>query len=243
MEALTNEQFEKVEELDSVIEGVQNLKEKLAHYQLNSVYLFERIDYFNPKNTWVEKTHTGFPTKYKVVYISKTGVPYLRRISVAGNPVGNAFIPPEALAIQALTNVTKNETLLSGNSIVARFIPDPEQLDAILLQEEFDPMEQHRKKSQLFNEINKHNKSISVRTGSDYNSIATFFKNLQPGDKFWTSVEKQFVIQSIVKVNREYVITCTDHNQATVEFRFKDFMYKRLYSAQPRSFRKETRSE
>ena len=29
METLTNEQLEKVEELDSVIEGIQNIKEKL----------------------------------------------------------------------------------------------------------------------------------------------------------------------------------------------------------------------
>lgn len=243
VDPLTTEQQDKLDELDSIIEGLRDLKNKLGQYKLDQVYILERLDPFNPKASYVDKTYTGFPVKYKVVYISKTGIPVLRRISIAGNPTGDCIIPPEALALQALNSVTKNETLLNGTPSLARLVSDPEQLDSILLQEDFDPVEQHRKKSQLFNEINKHNKSIAVRTSNNYNNIANFFKSKKPGDKFWTSIDKQFVIQSVTKVNREYVISCIDNNSQIVNFAFKDFMYSRLYSAQPRSFKKESGNE
>jgi hypothetical protein len=241
MDTLTIEQLKKAKELDSIIDGLHHLKEKLGQYQLNSVYIFEHL--WPGAEPEVSKGHMGFPKKYKVVHISKMGIPFLRQLSAVGNPVGDAFIPPEAVSVRALEMVSEKETKLMNQPVNGRFVADPGQLDAILLQEQFDPMEAHREKSKLFNEINKHNKRVAVETGNNYQSISNFFKRLQPGDKFWTSVEKQYVIQSVVKVNREYVITCTDINQATVEFRFSNFMYKRLYSEQPRSFHKETRSE
>lgn len=241
MEALTTEQLKKAKELDKIIEGLSKLKEKLGHYQLNGVYIFEHT-YANYPSV-VTKTSMGFPKKFKVVYISESGIPFLRALSVAGNPVGDAMIPPEAVSVQALFAVNEKEQKLNNQPVHGRFLPDPEQLDSILLQHEFDPMEAHREKSKLFNEINKHNKSVAVDTGNNYTSIANFFKSKKTGDKFWTSPDKQYVIQSVVKVNREYIITCTDINQATVEYRFSDFFYKRLYSERPRSFHKETRSE
>lgn len=121
-------------------------------------------------------------------------------------------------------------------------MPDPEQLDSILLQQEFDPMAQHAEKSKLFNDINRHNKAVQIPTGYNcYQKILDYFKTRNPGDKFWTSPEKQYVIQSVIKQGKQWTITTTDMNQATVEFCVANFLHKRLYSDQPRSFAKESK--
>jgi hypothetical protein len=183
----------------------------------------------------------GFPVKYKVVFVSEVGIPYLRKLTAAGNPTGEVHIPPEAEAIYALKRTVSNPVNAYG-VLKQRFTPDPDQLDSILLQTEFDPMEQHAEKSKLFNDINKHNKNAQVPTDyTSFNKIGDFFKSKQPGDKFWTSPEKQFVVQSVVKQGKEWRITATDMNQKTVTFNFSYFMHKRLYKEQPRSFSKESK--
>lgn len=243
-ESLTPEQLKEAKQLDRTIKRLTDLKEDLKNYKLGDIYILESWDTSDPKNVWHEKTHMGFPVKYEVVHVSDTGIPYLRKLTSAGNPTGAAFIPPEAETINAIKrSLSINNTgLFAHGGTVQRFVPDPEQLDSILLQQEFDPMAQHAEKSKLFNEINKHNKRVQVSTGwNNFKDIADFFKSLKPGDKFWTSPEKQFVIQSVVKVGREYCITATDINQATVTFNFSHFTHRRLYRERPRSFSKESK--
>lgn len=235
-ESLTADQLKQAKQLDKALKELSKIKESLADYKLDNIYILEGRSLESPEVTEIDKTHMGFPTKFKVVYISPEGVPYLRKITSAGNPTGESLIPFEAETLHTLRNHAAYK-----RDWQSRFIPDPEQLDAILLQQEFDPMAQHRDKSKLYNEINKHNKSITIPT--DYNSfnrIAHFFKCKKPGDKFWTGVDKQYIIQSVTKVGREYQIVCTDMNQATQTFNFNYFSYRRLYKEQPRSFAKES---
>lgn len=240
-ENLTAAQLQEAKQLDKIIKQLANIKETFSQYKLDDFYILEEFDKRDPKNVHVEKTHMGFPVKFKVVYISPEGVPHLRKLTVAGNPTGEAVLPPEAAQLNFLRRLGQvNSNSMVDDVIVQRFVPDPEHMDAIILQNEFDPMELHREKSKLFNDINRHNKRVAVPTGYNaFNKIGDFFKSKQPGDKFWTAPGKQFVIQSVIKQGREWEITCTDMNQATVTFNFSHFQHKRLYREEPRSFRQE----
>jgi hypothetical protein len=242
-ESLTAEQLKEAKALDQLLQRLTTISDEMKQYKLGDIYILEEWCRDNPKSISVHKTYTGYPAKYKVVFISPEGIPYLRQLTSTGNPTGEICLPPE---IPMLT-VLKHLDVIAANAISSynqqRFVPDPEQLDAILLQQEFDPMAQHRDKSKLFGEINKHNKSVQIPTDYfSFNKIASFFKSQKAGDKFWTSPDKQFVVQSVVKAGREWVITATDMNQATVTFNFSSFRNKRLYKEQPRSFAKESKT-
>lgn len=240
-ENLTAEQLREAKELDKTIKQLANIRTAFDQYKLGDVYILEEYDKRDPRQVWVDKTHMGFPVKYKVVYVSPEGVPHLRKLTVAGNPTGESHLPPEA----AQLNLIRRLGHVNANSMIddvhgQRFVPDPEQMDSILLQSEFDPMELHREKTKLFNDINRHNKRVAVPTGwNSFNKIADFFKSKQAGDKFWTAPGKQYVIQSVLKQGREWEITCTDMNMKTVTFNFSHFQHKRLYKEEPRSFKKE----
>jgi hypothetical protein len=237
---LTSEQRAEADHIDNIIEQLSNLKDKFKDYKLGDFYIREKFDPLSPKTKWVEKTHTGSPVKYKVVYITKSGIPYFRQITRTGNTTG-AAIQPRELNTGALAMVGRSFNPINHGLVSERFVQDPDQLDAILLQEEFDPMAEHAEKSRLFNEINKHNKEAMIPTGwSNLEDIKKFFKSLTPGDKFWTSPEKQFIIQSVAKQGREYVITATNINKETKTFSFSYFQHKRLYKTQPRSYKKES---
>jgi hypothetical protein len=213
-----------------------NLKDGLAGYKLNDVYVLEEWNEYDPKIIFVQKTYMDLPVKYKVVYISPQGVPHLRQITIAGKPTGDVIFPPEIAILRLMRMMRLND------KICFRFAPDPEQLDAILLEQEFDPMEQQRTKSKLFNEINKHNKRVQIPTDyCHYDEISKFFKTRKSGDKFWTSPDKQFVIQSVTKIGKEWIIDATNMNQTTLTFDFRFFWNKRLYKEQPRSFVKESK--
>ena len=237
-ETLTAEQLRQAKDLDKTLKKLTSIKEQLAHYKIGDVYIIEEYELYDRSKSFVHQTSMGFPKKFQVVHISDSGIPYLRQITGKGNPTGEAVVPPEASAI----NILKRFHTAGSTPENWKFIPDPEQMDAILLQTEFDPMEQHREKSKLYNEINKHNKAAAVSTSwaSSYKDVSDFFKSRKPGDKFWTSPDKQYVIQSVVKVGKEYVITATDWNNTTVTFGFSHFHGGRLYKEQPRSFKKES---
>lgn len=236
-ESLSPAQLNEAKQLDKSLRKLANIKDELKNYKLGDIFVLEEW-FGDPNNAVVQETHMGFPSKFQVVHISTEGIPYLRKMTSSGNPTGEAFIPPEAVAINALRRFGMNL-----DNVCQRFVADPEQLDAILLQQEFDPMANHRDKSKLFNEINKHNKNATIPTGpSCYNKVADFFKASKPGDKFWTSPDKQYVIQSVVKQGKQWLITTTDQNQATVEFNISSFLFKRLYKEQPRSFSKESKT-
>lgn len=238
-ESLSQTQLNEAKALDKALRRLANIKDELKDYRLGDVFVLkEHIG--DTDSGIVHETHMGFPTKFRVVYISPEGIPYLRKLTSSGNPTGESYIPPEAIAVNALRRLGRLGPL---NNVNHRFMPDPEQLDCILLQQEFDPMAQHRDKSKLFNKINKHNKNIQIPTDhQSYNKIADFFKSRQSGDKFWTSPDKQYVVQSVVKQGKQWLITATDVNQATVTFNISSFLCKRLYKEQPRSFTKESKT-
>jgi hypothetical protein len=235
--SLEPEQLRAAKDLDKALRNLTKVRDTLKDYKLGEIYVLQQWYPEEPEKTIYHETSMGFPAKFQVVHISDEGIPYLRKLTSAGNPAGEAYIPPEAVAVKAIQR-------FGGANIPVheKFVPDPEQMDSILLQTEFDPMAQHREISKLYNEINKHNKNVSVSSSwqSSWKDVSDYFKSRQPGDKFWTSPDKQYVIQSVAKVGREYVITCSDWNKMTVTFGFGNFHGKRLYKEQPRSFKKES---
>lgn len=241
METLNPSQISEANSLDKMLKAITEHKEQLKQYKLNDIYLLEEWYQDAKGPTYIEKTSMGLPVKYKVVYISPEGIPYLRKITGTGRPSGEARTPPEANFLFRIYNAERhlNHYLDKPNY---RFISDPEQLDSILLDVEFDPMAEHRNKSKMFNQINKHNKKVTIPTGVGcFQKIAEFFKSRNPGDKFWTSPEKQYIIQSVVKQGKEWMISAIDQNNKPTTFNFSYFLYKRLYYEQPRSFAKENK--
>lgn len=241
-EGLSQDQIKMVNDLDRALKAMKNVHNEFKDFKLGDVYVQEEWPAWNPKQVTLSKNHMGFPYKWKVVHISKEGIPYLRQLNSNGKPTGGIEIPKHSKVTWLAQAFYINQGQQSQHPPeTTRFVLDPEALDSILLQQEYEPMANHKEKLKLFNEINRHNKKVQIKT--DYNhypKIAEFFKSLKPGDTFWTSPEKGYVLQGLTKVGREYEILTKDLNGAEKKFKFSSFNCRRLYSAQPRSFSKES---
>lgn len=234
------DQIKQIKNLDLALKKLMTLNEEFksfADFKLGDVFIEEQWDEYNPADREISKNHMGFPYKFKVVHVSDQGIPYLRQLNPNGNPTGPLRAPPHKAML-----LLEQLAAIENRVFTYKFVPDPEALDSILLQQEFLPMASHKTKLQLFNEITKHNKAITIKTNDSgaYNNVRNFFKSLQPGAIFWTSPANMFVIQSITKTGKQWNIVCVDQNKATHTFNFAHFMYKRLYTAQPRSFTQES---
>lgn len=230
-----------IKELDKLFEDIQNVGKEFAGFKLGEVYLEEEWDEWDPKKVWVNTNSMGFPIKYKVVHISKQGIPFLKQLNTNGKPTGRARLPVSDKSVW-LTNIV-HAVHYGAVKQTSRFILDPDALDSILLEHEYHPMAEQKDKLRLFNEINKHNKKVAIKTSwsAGQQHIANFFKSLKPGDKFWTSPDKGYVFHRLEKAGNAYKIVTVDQNNAEKIFEgFNYFMHKRLYSAQPRSFSKES---
>lgn len=226
---LTAAEQQWVANVDAHIDQITKLKESGAAYKVGDIYIIEYND------GHIDLNSLGESPKYKVVAVSKHGVPFLKRMSSRGGLTGPATIIHTASSLQFLTYGTYNNTSW-------KFVPDPDQLDAIMLEEEYDPMKNHNEKLQLQREILDHNKLASVNTKYDGDYI-DFLKGLKVGDKIWTSVDKQFVVHTAAAVRGKlgWSMTLIDMDQKEVVVPLKSFSYKRLYRTQPRSFAKEVK--
>ena len=218
-----------IDNVDAHIRQVLALKDICNTYALGNVYVIESG---NPPQAHCNQM--GEPDKYQVTHVSPMGMPFLQRLSSNGNPFGDVQLPPEAEGLRwtQLGNVGHD---------ACRFVQDPDQLDAIMLQQEYDPMRQHNDKLKLKLEVNKYNKSILVPTNyRSYKVYTDFLKNLKQGDKFWTSMEKQYVVYAPAqKIKNKWIITVLNPDQQEEELQLSDFANKRLYESKPRSFAKE----
>jgi hypothetical protein len=212
-----------------------DIQKELEQFKIGDIYIRE-VFYKYAGSSEIEKTNHNVVAKYKVIHVSPLGIPWLRKIGSNGKLTGNICTIQH---INDLINGMKRDHSPYGSE--DKFVPDPAQLDAILLQQDFNPVEEAQIKAKLFNEINKHNKRVAINTRPNKPDVADFFKNSKPGDKFWTSPDVFFVIQSVVKGAGQWIITVLDVNQTTVTFNFSSFNFKRLYREQPRSFAKENK--
>ena len=229
-DSLTHEQRSFTNRIDSFVKKTLAVKEQCANYKIGDVYVMT----MNGSNKEVEKNSLGEALKFKVVYISSEGIPFYQQLSARGVPAGELSPVPEALFLMNVN--TPYDTYWS-------FVPDPDQLDAIMLQQEYDPMKQHREKLILKVEIDKFNKKIIVPTSWGQEKIYySFFKGLQVGDKFWTSPEKQYVVHKrAAKMHGTWSITVVDNDQKELQFDLSHFEHKRVYKERPRSFTQESK--
>ncbi len=223
-----------IDNIDAHIRQTIAVKDICSSYKLGNIYVIERGSYKD-----IERNHLGEPCKYQVILISPMGIPFLQRLSSTGKPAGGEILVPsevDGLRYLRLGHIADTSW---------RFIQDPDQLDAILLQQEYDPMRQYKEKLRLKSEIDKYNKSILVPT-SYYNSkvYLSFFKSLKQGDKFWTSVERQYIVyEPASKRHNKWAFTLLDLNQQQQKYLLIDFANKRVYKDRPRSFVKELDNE
>ena len=226
--ALSNHEQEMVRKADNMMKMCSGVKERCSRYKIGDVYLMECDD------KRIEKNSIGEPLKFQIDYISPEGIPFYRQLSAKGISTGALNPVPEA-AFLAYAN-----TIFQPNW---QFVQDPEQLDAMMLQQEYEPMKQHNEKLHLKVEIDKHNKSITVPTGwYCEDTYMGFLKSLQPGDKFWTSPDKQFVVHTPAnKGSKWWTITVIDQDQKQIKLKLADLAHKRLYKDRPRSFAREVK--
>lgn len=237
---LSPTQLKEAKTLDDAIRALLNFKESLKDFRLGDVYVLEIHSEFDKNDVSIYKNSMGVPVKYKVVYISEEGVPHLRKLNARGKTIGDIYLPYKAYELATRVGAGPLYSYAYVDPYM-KFVPDPDQLDAILLQQEFNPTAAQSEKQKLFSEINKHNKKITIHTGwsSGLPNISNYFKSLKPGDKFWMGFDKVFVFQSLTKTKKEWQITAVDNMQKTHTFNFSYFQNKRLYREAPRSFTKE----
>jgi hypothetical protein len=176
------------------------------------------------------------------VYVSATGISFLKEISSAGNYIGSLRLMSHRLeTIKRYGSETPTHGYY-GKYTDNRWTLDPGHIDSILLDQPYDPVGDIKVNSKLFADINRHNKAVSIQT-RDTNVIRAFFMRLKPGDKFWTSPIKVFVVQTVFKDDvGHWRISALDANNETKLFTAKDLQWKRLYKEQPRSFSAETKN-
>jgi len=237
---LSKDEQERVKRTDKLIERIVKIQEALESFKLGDVFLRQDCYGDPPEDRYIHKNALGFPDKFKIIHVSSAGVPWMKVLNSNGEPTGYLELPDcvEFEAIRYVEDAVKN----LNNYAYTKLIPDPDALDAILLQEEFQPMAPYKEQLTLFKDITKHNKSIAIETSFKPNSVAKFFKSLKPGDTFWTSPVKVYVFQSLRKVARNQQITALNIDQVIQTFNFSYFSYRRLYSAQPRSFAQERKA-
>jgi len=224
--SFTVQQQEWINNVDNNIKASEAIKGACGRFNVGDVCLMQM------NNSSFQKKATGEPVKFQVIHITPEGVAIFQRLNPEGRPEGELLLPPEA------THLTYASRIYPPGW---DFVQDPDQLDAIMLETEYDPMKAHKDKLRLKSDITKHNKRITVATQYDSDYLA-FFKGLKVGDKFWTSIDAQHIVQKVAfKAKGRWFITTTDVNQRQVEHELSGFAYRRLYREQPRSYTREVK--
>jgi hypothetical protein len=171
----------------------------------------------------------GVPRKYKVLFIDKNGIPYVKELNRFSKPNGELF-----------PMVSNFDTEVFSKY---RFEIDPEMADAIILDdlENFNPSDIHAQKATLKNQIVKHNKQAKLVLESIKDTFL-FADKLKLGTtlwrsatSFWTLIDKkpkrdQYTLKSDLE------LTFLDNKGKTITISTHEMFYKNLYLTQPRSF-------
>ena len=245
MKSLSSIEIELIEKYDCVLEKISKIQEKFSHIRLDDVLVRETTA-FGEKPT-IDKNNLGHPFKFKVVHISRGGIPFIKLIGSNGNVKGDLIFLDDDCAFLEYSleeELARGHRFnVRGDSLKHRFLPDPDQLDAILLEQEYKPMALQREETSLLNEINKYNKKIIVKTNwCDRECIRRFFQNLKSGELFWMSSDKSLLFYSMNKVKNIYTIDCKDSNGVPRSLVFSNFFGRRLYKEKPRSFSRERKT-
>ena len=132
----------------------------------------------------LQKNSYGAPIKYKCVYTSKHGIPFVKRINKKGNPTGKIYSCMGGLETDDYDN----------NSQPFEFTLDPDYADSILLQDGYDPVQLHKSKKDIWKSVTEHNKSVKIPTW-EMKEVTKFFGDVVIGDTVWTSNVSFYLVQ------------------------------------------------
>lgn len=246
MSEMTQKQLLAATLVDKVYERIKQIDSELEHYKLGDVYILEYMaTQWDPTVSYETVSHLGTNAKYKCVHVSSAGIPFFRKLNAGGKPTGMAFTPN---VVENLTGTVNYDAWDNDDwqllDDYQRFVPDPDQLNAILLDEEYNPNGEASVKAKLFNEINRYNKSITIKTnGWNGNpQLRDFMQALKPGDTFYMGKAKAYVVQSTHIGRPAWTVTAKDQSGKEVVFDMNGLSYKRLYKSKPRSFADENKS-
>jgi hypothetical protein len=190
------------------------------------------VAYRPNRSSEVKKYYTnsyGAVRKYTVVALDGLGLPYMKEINKKGNPCGQLISP--------ITYDSYNNRFSHNPHYT--FDVDPGFEDAILLGEDenYKVNELHEEKSAIFKEVTLHNKKCSILT-DDIGPLLKFFKTLKVGDVLWRNRNSSLVILDCSNLRGSMsLIKFQSSRGAIVEIAIQDFLYTRLYSDRPRSFK------
>lgn len=219
---------------------------KLGDYLV--LYTDPNYDRWNTNNTQQNmqlKTNSyGAPLKYLVVYVSEHGVPFVKQVNKAGNPIGNLFC--------CLGNLDTDSFKLFGQK--HEFHLDPDYVDSMLLQSEYDPSQLHKTKHEGWKEITEHNKKCKIKTSNLYEIENFLISKVNVGDVLWRSNVTHWVVQEKLSLSKNEaekltkncsdirkklvtVLTIKDNKGRIKHVDSYSLLYVALYTERPKSYK------
>jgi hypothetical protein len=235
---LTREEMEELKEFNDDYRKLTTAIENAKRFNLGDFLVL----YTGDKLT-IRKNSYGAPDKFKVVYISDYGMPFVKSVNKLGTPVG----PLMDLMGGSMTDYAYDSDF--------KFELDPDYADALLLQQPYDPAVLHKSKQEIWKQVMTHNKSIKI--SNDLATLAAFFDGVKVGDVLWNSPNSCYIVDEKVTVTKkEYnssykhgplrtdvkgpnitILTLRDKNGKTIKATPDFFECKALYKERPRTYK------
>lgn len=240
-----------LERIKEMAHGYNNLIakiERLGQFKLGD-YLIRTRDYRllglpsdREVRKDVEMNSYGVPVKYMVVYVEGR-VPFAKRITAKGKPIGNLECCIPELDDDEVSNWEWHFEL------------DPDYTDAVILDsvEDYDAAAVHRQKRDTFKDVMEHNKVNKVNCGS-FDEIVKFMNSIAVGESYWVSTRNSVLVQeklSIVNGTIPYarrgnfggrnitvpILKCVNSKGEPLTIYPMDLYRTNVYKARPRSYK------
>lgn len=245
---LSQEDIEFIKDSEDVYKLLFKKIENAKSFKIGDYIIRYDLEYsFDGKEAWqVKKNSYGVPVKYKVITVSESGIPFIRCVDSKGNTHGRL--------ISALDEDSEDYII---DVVYIKYELDPDYVDALLLDEEYEPSVLYKTKQQTWKEIATHNKINKIDT-HDIKKIIGLFNTLSPGDILYTSSISHYLVHKIEFLTRDEamkrlpntgvyvpkgknskipVLTVLDKNLATKVITADFFFQKSLYKTRPRSYK------
>jgi hypothetical protein len=215
--------------------------EKAKTFKIGDYLILSEYDELT-KITKVEFNSYGVPSKFKVVFVSSAGFPYVKRINSKSNPVG-----------ELISIVTGEGYFGEMEFSNCRWDLDPDYADSIILQDEegYDPAGQSKLKRDIYKQITAYNRQCKVNTKTMLD-VDLFLKTLIVHQPLWVSFKTKHTVVAIrqepyskskhmwnqrTKSGFVTTVTLADHKGKEKTINAMDFVGKALYCKQPRSYK------
>lgn len=240
--SITPEEKSRIDDQDKSIRETLDSLERAKQFKVGDFLI---LWWSGGENRWnLDKNSYGAPNKYQVVYVTESGIPWMKKINANGTPIG-----------EIMSGVGDIDDGYLDNGTGARWELDPDYADSLLLQDEYNPAQLHDNRKVLWKEVTEHNKLYKVPT-QEIPQIVDFFKTLKAGDIIWTSNISHLVVQDIKilakadalklvnyrfssRVKGPFVLVTTIvDKKGVVKDVAADFFYRKaLYRERPRTYK------